>query len=72
MTSSEYYNQNCIDGVRSSTFQNALPSWPVPLLELGTILVGAMDNSVFDISELQDRISLRDFETGCWDLLFNT
>ena len=36
-------------------------------------LVGAMDNSEsFDVSEITSRISLRDFETGCWDLLFNT
>ncbi len=36
-------------------------------------LVGAMDNSeAFDVEEIKSRIPLRDFETGCWDLLFNT
>lgn len=36
-------------------------------------LVGAMDNSEsFDVSEITSRIPLRDFETGCWDLLFDT
>ena len=43
------------------------------LSNLEPSLVSAMDNSeIFDVSAIEDRISLRSFETGCWDLLFHT
>lgn len=48
--------------IASHLFSNLEPS-----------LVSAMDSSeTFDVSEIKERIPLRGFETGCWDLLFQT
>ena len=36
-------------------------------------LVGAMDNSeIFDVSDIAERIPLRSFNDGCWDLLYQS